>query len=465
MSQVTGAELLVASLKRQGVDTVFLLMGGPLESTVNVCSREGLRLVDTRHEQGAAMMAHGYARVSGRPGVCLVSAGPGTLNATTGIGNAFLDCCPVVVLGGSVALELRGMEAFQEVDQTAVMKPITKAAWQVPRTERIPAYISKAFQAAISGRPGPVYLDLPADVLYGRVEADTIQEDGAAVVSAPAPVGDPTAVRGAAELLRGARRPIILSGSGSLWSEAEEPLLHLVERLQIPFYTTPLGRGIVPEDHPLSFLSARSLAMQEADLMLVLGTRANFMVSYLLPPRVSAEARIIMVNVDPQEMGHNRPVDLGIVGDVRQVLRQLLDELGDTFAEEQTAAWIERLRQADAERERQWWAEVDRDQVPIHHLRVCEELRAVLPRDAILVVDGRETLNHARQTIPTYYPRHRLNPGLSGCMGVGVPFGVAAKVAKADKAVVVLTGDGAGYGGTSPAAHRRGRLQQRRVDR
>lgn len=446
MSSVTGADLLVASLKRRGVDTLFLLMGGPLESTVNGCAKQGMRLVDTRHEQGAAMMAHGYARASGRPGVCMVSAGPGTTNATTGILNAFLDCSPVVVVGGSVALSLRGMEAFQETDQLGVMKPITKAAWQIPCAERVPAYVSAAFRTAMTGRQGPIYLDFPADVLYGEVGSDV--GDKALALSMteetgiPAPAGDPAAVRRAMELLRHARRPIILSGSGSLWADAGEEMRQLVERLQIPFYTTPLGRGILPEDHPLSLLSARTVAFREADLVLILGTRSNFISSYLLPPRLSEKARIIMVNIDPQEIGHNRPVDVGIVGDVKQVLRQMLDETKHALPEGQTASWVEQLREADAERERQRWSKVNLNQVPIHHLRVCEELRAVLPRDAVLAVDGRETLNTARQTIPSYYPRHRLNPGLSGCMGIGVPFGIAAKVAKPDKTVVVLTGDG-----------------------
>jgi acetolactate synthase-1/2/3 large subunit len=451
MVRITGNQLLARSLKRCGTEVIFYLMGGPCLELVAECMALGIKCIDTRDERGAALMAQAYSRVTGKVGVCITAAGPGTTNSVTGIASAFLDCTPVLAIGGSTALLTREMDVFQEIDLLNIMKPITKRAWQIARTERIPAYVGMAFRHALSSRPGPVYLDCPADVLQGEVResqvGDSEEELHPEGIDRSRPAGDPEAVRRAVELLQKARRPIVIAGSGILWSGAEDSLRNFVEVTGIPFYTTPLSRGVIPEDHPLSFPGARSVAWRNADVVLSIGTRANFIVQHFLPPRFARGVKLIAVNIDAGEIGHNKRVEVGIVGDARAVLDQLTAEASKKFRGRKELPWINRLRAKDARRRAEAEPLLNSDQVPIHPLRLCREVRDFLPRDSILVADGNETLSFARQTIPAYHSRHRLNPGPFGCIGVGVPFGIGAKAAKPDKPVLVLSGDGSfGYG-------------------
>jgi acetolactate synthase-1/2/3 large subunit len=210
----------------------------------------------------------------------------------------------------------------------------------------------------------------------------------------------------------------------------------------IPFYTTPQGRGVIPDDHELSFLTARSTAFRETDLALVVGTRVNYMTGYLSPPRFNADAKLIQVDIDPVEIGHNHPADVGIVGDAGAILDQLL-AAADGRLKGRHITWSDHLRAVDAAKTHQSEARLNNDATPIHPLRLCKEIRDFLDRDAILVVDGQEILNYGRQSIPTFVPGHRLNSGPFGTMGVGLPFGLGAKAAKPDKQVLVLHGDGA----------------------
>ena len=442
MSRITGNVLLARALRHFEVDTLFYLMGGPINHLVDECQKLDIRCLHVRDERAAAMMAQAYARVTGKVGIAITSPGGATTNMLTGIGSAFLDCAPVIAIGGSTTLGTREMGAFEEIDITNIMKPITKRAWQIPKTERIPAHVAMAFRHALSGRPGPVFLECPGDVLYGKVSEEKVEISPESIEMAR-PAGDLQAVRHAVELLSQAERPIIISGSGVMWAEAGDDLREFVELTNIPFYTTPLGRGVIPEDHRLAFLGARSTAWSQADVVLAIGTRANFVVEHFLSPRFDAAAKFIVVNIDSEEIGHNRPVEVGIVGDARMVLRQLIDTAKDEFQGREELPWVDRLRRIEHQRQAKLKPLLNSDQVPIHPLRLCKEVRDFLPRDSILAVDGHETLLFARQSIPVYYPRQRLNPGPFACMGVGVPFGVGAKAARPEKPVVVLTGDGA----------------------
>ena len=241
---------------------------------------------------------------------------------------------------------------------------------------------------------------------------------------------------------RGAERPLIVSGTGIIWADAAAEMQQFVDETGIPFFTTPQGRGVVPEDHPRCFLSARSLAFREADVILFLATRFNYVISHGQAPRFNADAKTIQVNIDPTEIGRNRPVDVGIAGDAKAVLRQMLDLVQGKFEPQKETAWIAALREQDLKGQARLEPLMHSDEVPIHPLRLCKEVKDFLDRDAILVVDGQEILNYGRQSIPTYRPGHRLNSGSFGTMGVGVPFGVGAKVGQPDKQVMVLHGDG-----------------------
>ena len=439
----TGSEILARALKRQGTEVLFYLMGGPMLAAESACIAEGIRMIDVRHEQAAAMMAHAYSRVLNRPGVCMAASGPGTTNLVTGVANAFVDSAPVVAIGGSSPVSQLGKGAFQEMDQIAMMRPIVRWAERVYDPRRIPELVATAFRHACGGRPGPVYLDLPGDVLYHRVEdAEVAWAEPFDPRTRARPAGDPDLVRRTVDLLARAERPVLISGSGILWSDAAEELQALVDETGIPFYTTPQGRGVVAEDHALCFSHARSTAFREADVIIAVGTRLNYVIGYAQPPRFAAGAKLVQIDLDPAEIGRNRAADIGIVGDAKAVLRQLVEAADGRVEAKRYAEWLAHLGSVNRGKRAESEAAMRTDQVPIHPLRLCKEVRDFLDRDAILVVDGQEILNYGRQAIPTYAAGHRLNSGPFGTMGVGLPYGLGAKAAKPETQVLVLHGDG-----------------------
>jgi acetolactate synthase-1/2/3 large subunit len=336
-----------------------------------------------------------------------------------------------------------GTGAFQEIDQVAIMRPVTKWAERVYETRRIPELIDAAFRQSLSGRPGPVYLDLPADVLYQEVDLDTVRwPDFSRTLQRARPRGDPALIAQTITLLEAAERPVVLSGSGVFWSGAEARLREWLDLTGMPIYTTPQGRGVLPEDHPNALLNARASALREADFILVVGTRLNYVFGGGLPPRISGKARLVRIDIDPAEIGLGHRADVGILGDCGAVLSQLIDAALGRVTADRYLAWREHLERIDAPKREAQELKMATDQTPIHPLRLCREIRDFIDRDAILVVDGQEILNFGRQSIPTFLPRHRLNSGTFGTMGVGLPFGLGAKVADPARQVVVLHGDG-----------------------
>lgn len=441
MGEVYGYELVARALQNEGADTMFFIMGGPMLGAQDSCRQLGMKVIDVRHEQAAAMMANAYARVTGKAGVCSTASGPAATNLLTGLAHALTDAAPVIALGGASPIHHFHSEAFQEVDQLSMMRPASKWAGQAISPRRLPEYINIAYRHAMNGRMGPSYLDLPGDVLYSQVNEDDV------VWPAPAKkqhrsMGDAGQVEEAVNMLSRAERPLIVSGTGIIWADAADEMQQFVDATGIPFFTTPQGRGVVPEDHPRCFLSARSMAFREADVVLFLATRFNYVISHGQAPRFNADAKSIQVNIDPTEIGRNRPVDVGIVGDAKAVLRQMLDLVQGKFEPQKETAWVAALREQDLKGQARLEPLMHSDEVPIHPLRLCKEVKDFLDRDAILVVDGQEILNYGRQSIPTFRPGHRLNSGSFGTMGVGVPFGVGAKVGQPDRQVMVLHGDG-----------------------
>lgn len=442
MGTIRGDQIIAQCFKNEGVDTFFFMMGGPTSGTAGASLDLGMKGIYVRHEQAAAMMAHAYARVTGKPGICITPSGPGTANAVTGLANAWADATPIIAIGGSAPMRATTLDSFQEMDQVAMMKPVVKAAYRVDIASRIPEYISLAFREAMDGKKGPVYLDLPGDILSAKVDDEKLYWPTNYRVDAR-PAGDPALVKRAIELLAKAQRPLLVTGSGVLWSGAADEMRQFVEATGIPFFTTPQGRGVVPEDHPRAFPAARSMAFQEADVVLVIGARANSMLSFLRAPRFAPDAKFINVNLDGKEIGHNRGVEVGIVGDAKLVLQQLTAEAAGKISGKQETAWVAQLAAKQRSNEERSAELLHSSKVPIHPLRLCREVREVITRDTILVVDGHEILNFGRQSIPVYEPGTSLNAGPHGCMGIGVPFGIGAKAARPDKPVLVLSGDGA----------------------
>jgi len=437
-----GSQLLGKALKHQGVDTIFCLMGGPMHNTMRTAMAEGIRCLDVRHEQAAAMMATAYSRVLNRPSVCMACSGPGVLNLVTGVAQANADCAPVIALGGAYPLAEHGTGSFQELDQVALMRPITKWSERVHDPERIPEVLAQAFRVATSGKTGPVYLDFPADVLARAAnESKVLWSTPVKDVPRARPRADSASIDRALTLLANAEKPIVLSGTGIFWSEAEAEMQAWCERAGIPFYTTPQGRGAIPEDHALCFPAARSTAFREADLVLIVGTRMNYVSSFVAPPRFRADATRVRIDIDAGELDKSPRLDLGLLGDAKAVLGQLLEAAPKNLAS-RYEGWRKYLaevehRKKDTDREK-----LESDAEPIHPLRLCKEVRDYLDRDAILAVDGKDILNFGRQSIPTYVARHRLNSGTMGTMGVGLPYAIGAKIARPDKQVLVVHGDG-----------------------
>ncbi len=442
MADITGNEILARCLKAQGVKDAFFIMGGPMLDAESCCIKEGIRLIDTRHEQGAAYMAQAYSRVTQGPGVCMAASGPATLNLGTGLANALIDCCPVVALGGSSPISQFGRQVFQEIDQVKAMEGWVKYADRVNNVKRIPQQVNFAFQKALNGKPGPVYLDFPGDVLYAKTPEDQVDWSymGRPIVKAR-PYAEPQAINALVDAIKSAKRPIICSGGGVLWSHAWDEMKAFVEKAGIPFYTTPQGRGVVPDDHPLSYLTMRSTAFRDADLIIVLGTRMNYVIAHAAPPRFNEKAKIARIEIDSEELGMSaRNVDIPVVGDCKSVLQQLLEAV-DAKTPERFADWRKVLADGEASKRTSIGANYPTDG-DIHPLRLCEEIKNFQKRDTILCVDGQEILNFGRQSIPTFTPGHRLNSGPFGTMGVGLPFAVGAKAAKPDKQVICLHGDG-----------------------
>ena len=441
-SAMSGSELLGRALKHHGTEVIFCLMGGPMHDAMRTAMAEGIRCFDVRHEQAAAMMATAYARVLNLPGVCMACSGPGVMNLVTGVGQANADCTPLLVLGGAYPVSQHAKGAFQELDQVALMRPITKWAERIYDTHRIPEIVATALRVATSGKPGPVYLDFPGDVLANTVDDSKLRWGAPHCERVPErSFADPASIERVLALLDGAKKPLVLSGTGIFWSDAASELQAWCERAGIPFYTTPQGRGAIPEDHPLFFPHARSTAFKEADFILIVGTRMNYVSSFVAPPRFSAKARRVRIDIDPAEISISRGLDVGITADAKTVLTQLLDAAPPNLSA-QFEDWRKRLAEIEHNKKDSSAAKLNSNEEPIHPLRLCREIRDFLDRDAILAVDGKDILDFGRQSIPTFVARHRLNSGTMGTMGVGLPYGIGAKVARPDKQVLVLHGDG-----------------------
>jgi len=444
MAEITGSEIIARCLQKEGVKDLFYIMGGPMLLAEATCIKEGIRMIDVRHEQAAAFACQAYSRLKQVPSVCMAASGPGVTNLITGMANALIDCCPVVALGGSSPLSQFGRQVFQEIDQVELMRGCCKYVDRLINLKRIPQQINFALQKAISGKPGPVYLDCPGDMLYQKIDENLVDWSFAGrPILDSRPMGDPRQVDALIGALAEAKKPLIVSGSGVIWSRAWAEMQAFVEAAGIPFYTTPQGRGVVPDDHPYSYLSMRSGAFKEADLIIVLGTRMNYIIGHASPPRFGPSAKIARIDVDASEIATAaRYVDIPIVGDCKAVLGQLLQGIKGRINPDQYAGWRKQLADGEQAKRSAAGANKLQEDGDIHPVRMLEAVRDFAKRDAILCVDGQETLNFGRLTMPTFHPGHRLNSGPFGTMGVGLPFGVGAKVACPDKQVIVVHGDG-----------------------
>jgi len=430
--RVQGGTLAARAIAAAGVDCVFTLSGGHVMPIYEGSRHEGVRIVDVRHEQSAAHAAEAWGRVRRACGVALVTAGPGVTGTVTAVANCFAAQTPLVVLGGARPLAQSEWGALQEFDQLSLMKPITKWAAVCPSTERIPEYVSIAFRHALAAPRGPVYLELPADILFADGDADVVT-----AVAAARAFPDPHELVTAAELLSSAERPALVAGSGVWWDGAAAELARLAEHGRLPVYLNGSGRGSLPPDHDLFFQHSRGLALDEADVVCVVGTPLDFRLRY----GRFGKGKLIHVHGDPRELGRNRVPDAALVGDCGAVLAALAD--GVERPADDRAAWLERLRAAESE----WWAshrkEIDSDAAPIHHYRLGAELDRVLDEDTVVVGDGGDVVAAVSRVLRIHRPGHWLDPGPFGCLGVGPGYAIGVHTAGFAQRVVCVMGDGA----------------------
>ena len=437
MAEINGGRLVAKVLKQEGVEYLFALSGGHIDSIFQGCLDEGIRVIDTRHEQAAVFMAEGWAWVTGKPGVAAVTAGPGVTNAVTGLWNALGKATPIIVFGGRSPLREFEWGSLQDMESLSLAQTVTKWARAGYETKRVAEYVSMAFRYALSGRPGPVYLEFPQDILETKVKEEevTLPTDYRTKGRSQ---GDPTLIKEAVELLLSAERPIIIAGGGVWWSQATKELQDFAELTRIPISA---GHGIISDDHPLS-IGGRGFGNENADVVFLLGTRLDFRRRFGRPPAFSQNSRWIQVDIEASEIGRNRPIDIGITGDAKAVLKQMIEEAGDRCQGRKELPWVEQCRQQYKSQQEQFEVLMNSDSVPIHPARLCREIRDFIDRDATTVVDGGEITGWGFMTLKCYEPGHFLGITPTGTLGVGTAYAMAAKLARPDKQVLLLSGDG-----------------------
>ena len=441
MAEFTGGELVARVLKEAGVGHVFTLCGGHILPVYDGCLTEGIRVIDVRHEQAAAHAADAYARLTRNIGVAIVTAGPGVTDAVTGVANAQAARSPMLLIGGAAPLGLRGLGALQDMDQLSLLRSVTKGVWSVPETRQIPEVLTTAIRTALSGRPGPVFVEIPVDLLMTRIE-DRLAPIPQRYVHRPATLADPDLVVRIAHLLSRAERPVIIAGSGTYWDDAAKSLASFADTAGIPVFMNGAGRGALPHDHPLAFGHARGFALASADVVLVLGAPLDFRLGYGRAPTFAEDAMVCMVDCDATELGRNRPLAVGVVGDIGRVLEQLMDVLPASLAER-----FQEWRRRVGDKERDGRAKLDTqclsDDVPISHYRWAAEIASVVTPDTIVVGDGGDVVGCASKIVKLSRDGQWLDPGPFGCLGVGPSFAIAAKLLHPDQRVLLIAGDGA----------------------
>jgi acetolactate synthase-1/2/3 large subunit len=433
-----GGRIVAKAMKSRGVETLFTLSGGHLFSIYDGCREEGIAILDVRHEQTAAFAAEGVAKATRGIGVAALTAGPGVTNGLSAIAGAQANNSPITVLGGR-APEMRwGSGSLQEIDHLPFVSPLVKTAATAKSTGEIAALTAAALDTAAAAPSGPTFVDYPMDVVFSEAEFE-IPPLPAAVDAQPA-----AGVEEAAALLAGAERPAIMAGSGLYWGHGETELLTLAEALGIPVFLNGLGRGCVPADHELAFSRARSTALGDADVALVVGVPMDFRLGF--GGAFGAETKIVRLDVAPNALVANRAPAVDLVGDVRATLRALREGTGGRGPH--TRAWLEQLRNVEDERRGAERAELEDSRAPLHPVRIYGELAEVLDRDAIVVGDGGDFVSYAGRFIDTYEPGCWMDPGPFGCLGAGPGQAIGAKVAHPDRQVCLLLGDGAfGFAG------------------
>ncbi|HET6312187.1 MAG TPA: acetolactate synthase [Candidatus Nitrosotalea sp.] len=428
-------DLVTLALKHAGVSHLFTLNGAHIWPILTGATEHGIRIIDTRHEQSAAFAAEGWAKVTRQVGVAAVTAGPGVTNSASAIAQAQAADSPLFVIGGRAPNARWGMGSLQEMDHVAFVQTMTKKAVTLGSAEEAYSVAAEFMRTALSGRTGPVFMDVPLDTFFGGADLPEATEH---LTPDLGPSPDPDLVKRAAQLIREAQRPSVIAGGSVWWSHAEDELKQLVEAAHLPLSVNGMARGMLPPGHPLFFPRARGAALGEADLILVIGVPLDFRLNWGQPPVFPEDARLIFIDVD----GHrkHRTPDVAMYGDMKAALGALAVAVAG--APERTA-WLAKLREADTASRARDAAMTGSDSAPVHPARLIAEVDRFCDPDAILVGDGGDFVSFAGRLIERQKPGLWIDPGPFGCLGSGPGYAMAAKLAHPDRQVVLLAGDGA----------------------
>jgi acetolactate synthase-1/2/3 large subunit len=439
-SQTMHAGRLIARrLKASGIDTVFTLSGGHLFSIYDGCRSEGVRLIDTRHEQTAAFAAEGWSKVTRLPGVAALTAGPGVTNGMSAMAAAQQNQSPLLVLGGRAPAQRWGMGSLQEIDHVPFVAPLARFAATAGSADGVSELLDAALRATVSAPSGVAFVDFPMDLVFAESAYD--ERPGALTDLPAAPMPDGDALDRAASLLAAARRPVIMAGTNVWWGHAEAALLRLAEERRIPVLMNGMARGTVPADHELAFSRARGKALGQADVALIVGVPMDFRLGF--GAVFGPETQLIAVDRAEPGRPQPRPIAAGLYGDLPAILAALS---GSPHPGHQ--GWLDELRTAETTAREAEQAELADNRAPLHPMRVYAELAPLLDRDAIIVIDGGDFGSYAGRVINSYVPGAWLDSGPFGCLGSGPGYALAAKLARPDRQVVLLQGDGAfGFSG------------------
>jgi 2-hydroxyacyl-CoA lyase 1 len=448
LAEIKGADLLAKSLKEQGVQFMFGVVGFPVGPIAEAAQKVGLPYIGMRNEQAASYAAGAVGFLTGRPGSCIVVTGPGVIHGLSGLANAQQNCWPMILIGGASETYRNGMGSFQEERQVLAATPVSKWAHGIESVNRIPFYVEMAVRQSTYGRPGAAYLDFPDDMITGSCDTDTVDE----VRKCPDPprtMAMPQDIEHALDVLQSAQRPLLLIGQGMASSGAEAEVRAFVERTQIPFVRTPKGKGVMPDDHPLSAGAARSLALSQADVVFLMGARFNWILHFGLPPRYAKDVRVVQLDIEPEAMHQNKPADVALVGDGKAIVAQLNAALsGRQWFHPEGSPWRQAIAKKSAENAAMIAPQIADDSSPGGYYRLFRDIREWLPKNVVLCSEGATTMDIGGTQMPLDNPRSYLNAGSYGTMGVGLGLVVASCVVHPDRPVVHISGDSAiGFSG------------------
>ena len=458
---IQGGHYVAKALKAEGVTHLFTLCGGHIQAIYDGCLTEGIRVVDTRHEQSAGHAADGWARATGQPGVCAVTAGPGVTDAVTAAANALRAGVPLVMIGGAGPTVFRHMGSLQDMDHIELMKPVTKWAATCTETRRLAEYISIAFRKAMTGVPGPVFLELPLDLLMEYVD-DSAHPLPTNYRTSARIAPDPVSLAEAAELLRAAERPMAIVGSQIRWSNAPEATLaRFLDTFKMPTFVNGMARGLVDPNSEHFFNRSRKAALKGADLVIICGTPFDFRLGYgvaspptpgsqsgtvgsmllqMTQPVINPEAKVIQIDLDPEELGRNRGVDVGLIADTGLALDGLVDACGADAKD--LSDWVATIRVAEEKKWATMRAEMASHTDPPNPLHLCDEVNRFLRPGDIVIGDGGDFVATAAYTLKVHGVGTWMDPGPLGTLGVGPGYAMAAALAHPDRRVILMLGDG-----------------------